>query len=244
MLNKSGTMIGEVCHIEAVSRKGPRFRKGMTDEALRSADNLILLCRNHHTTVDSDTKKYTVAKLKAMKAAHEKKFAEVGDTLRRSMEFEFKDETQAVTATAPKTLKRYKKFGDPDLTVGDLQTCLKEIASFTKKLQLAPIKVRKFIVAIIKRQVLLDKRTHHITVPVLDVKGALSISHTKINELGAQLSTYELGDVDQYLDDGGYAVHVRDIGNHMPLITLAKYCEATSTPLADILVDLKFNLLD
>lgn len=47
------TVVGKVCHIEAASSKGPRYRKKMTDEERRKYDNLILLCDEHHSIIDN-----------------------------------------------------------------------------------------------------------------------------------------------------------------------------------------------
>ena len=66
----------------------------MSDEDRRSIDNLILLCRNHHGAIDSDPKKYTVAKIKRIRLEHERRFSEVGDTLKRWVEESFFDNTK------------------------------------------------------------------------------------------------------------------------------------------------------
>lgn len=47
------TVVGKVCHLEAASSKGPRYRIEMTDEERRSYDNLILLCDEHHSIIDN-----------------------------------------------------------------------------------------------------------------------------------------------------------------------------------------------
>ncbi len=47
------TVVGKVCHIEAASSKGPRYREKMTDEERRLYDNLILLCDEHHSIIDN-----------------------------------------------------------------------------------------------------------------------------------------------------------------------------------------------
>ncbi|WP_053002191.1 ABC-three component system protein [Kordia jejudonensis] len=47
------TVVGKICHIEAASSKGPRYRKEMTDEERRGYNNLILLCDEHHSIIDN-----------------------------------------------------------------------------------------------------------------------------------------------------------------------------------------------
>lgn len=48
----SDIVIGEICHIYAVSEDGPRGKPGLTNNELNSPENLILLCPNHRTKAD------------------------------------------------------------------------------------------------------------------------------------------------------------------------------------------------
>lgn len=76
MIDPSGTVLAEICHIEAAAGKGPRSNHDpqQTDEDRRAFDNLILLCRIHHTLIDDQPKNYPVASLKKWKAEHEEKY--------------------------------------------------------------------------------------------------------------------------------------------------------------------------
>lgn len=59
--------IGQIAHIHAHSKNGPRPNpKGFTDET-NGYDNLILLCSNHHREVDIQTNTHTVADLQKWK---------------------------------------------------------------------------------------------------------------------------------------------------------------------------------
>lgn len=71
----SGTIIGEIAHIVAEHRQGPRGRADMTDEDRNKAPNLILLCANHHTIVDANPRTYSVQVLRQMKDDHEGRVA-------------------------------------------------------------------------------------------------------------------------------------------------------------------------
>ena len=62
MMNEEGHFIGQVCHIEAAEKGGPRFNSKMTNEQRRAAQNLMLMCYEHHKVTD-DAKKYPVDKL-------------------------------------------------------------------------------------------------------------------------------------------------------------------------------------
>jgi hypothetical protein len=63
--------IGEIAHIVADSRQGPRGNSPMTDEQRDHHDNLILLCRVCHGIIDSQPLTYSVSVLRAIKADHE-----------------------------------------------------------------------------------------------------------------------------------------------------------------------------
>lgn len=67
----SPAVIGDICHIYALSPDGPRGQVGLTEEELNSIDNLILLCPNHHKVVDRQPETYTAELLKQWKEDHE-----------------------------------------------------------------------------------------------------------------------------------------------------------------------------
>lgn len=62
-----GSWIGEIAHIEAVNPGGARFNPKLSQNYVNSYENLILLCRNCHKEVDTNTYYYTVDVLKTMK---------------------------------------------------------------------------------------------------------------------------------------------------------------------------------
>ena len=74
IIDKSGTVIGEICHIEAAEIKGERFNKSSNDEYRRSFENLILLCPKHHK-ITNDVDLYPTKKLKEFKSMNEQKFS-------------------------------------------------------------------------------------------------------------------------------------------------------------------------
>lgn len=71
IVESAGTITGEVCHIRARNKRGPRFEPAKTEGERHSFDNLILLCRHHHKIIDSEPEIYTVEALQEMKAIHE-----------------------------------------------------------------------------------------------------------------------------------------------------------------------------
>lgn len=69
-------VIGEVCHIAAASKDGPRYREDMDDDDRRSFDNLILLCDEHHKMIDNEVNlaSYQEDLLISWKKEHQERF--------------------------------------------------------------------------------------------------------------------------------------------------------------------------
>jgi hypothetical protein len=72
IVQSSGTITGEICHIKANSSNWPRYDPKQSDEERHAFANLILLCSIHHKIVDSEPNKYTVELLKDFKEMHER----------------------------------------------------------------------------------------------------------------------------------------------------------------------------
>ena len=72
IVEASGTVTGEICHIKSQNPQGPRYDPDQTGEQRHSYENLILLCRRHHKVVDSEVEVYDVAALKEIKAIQER----------------------------------------------------------------------------------------------------------------------------------------------------------------------------
>lgn len=77
--NKTGTvLIGEMAHVLAHAKKGPRAMNSPNNSVDRY-ENLILLCPNHHTLVDKAPKDYPAELLRQWKAALENRVANALD---------------------------------------------------------------------------------------------------------------------------------------------------------------------
>lgn len=64
---KKSIIIGKACHIEAASRKGPRFNNNLALDERKSINNGIWLCSNCASMIDLDESMYTVEVLKRWK---------------------------------------------------------------------------------------------------------------------------------------------------------------------------------
>ncbi len=74
IVDESGVVTGEICHIRANNPQGCRFDNTQTDEGRQSYSNLILLCRHHHKIIDDAPDIYTDEILQDMKRIHESEF--------------------------------------------------------------------------------------------------------------------------------------------------------------------------
>jgi hypothetical protein len=69
------SLVGQMAHIVASSRQGPRGYDGLDDENRREAANFILLCPDHHKVVDDHPLRFPVPVLRRLKQEHEARFA-------------------------------------------------------------------------------------------------------------------------------------------------------------------------
>jgi hypothetical protein len=73
IFNNEHKLIGQLCHIEPVGEKEPRYNPDLTDEIVNAYDNLVFLCYRHHVETNDETV-FTVPVLKKIKYDHEKRF--------------------------------------------------------------------------------------------------------------------------------------------------------------------------
>lgn len=67
----AAAFLGEMAHIVADSRQGPRGNSPMSDEERDRHPNLLLLCGDHHKTIDAQPRTYSVSVLRRIKEDHE-----------------------------------------------------------------------------------------------------------------------------------------------------------------------------
>ncbi len=56
LVELSGTVTGEIVHIKAAEKNGPRYDINQAEEERYGFNNLLLLCRRHHKIIDSEIK--------------------------------------------------------------------------------------------------------------------------------------------------------------------------------------------
>jgi len=71
MIESAGAVTGEICHIQARSKGGPRFNASLSLKDRYAFENLILLCSHHHKIIDAQPEIYTAKTLIESKSIHE-----------------------------------------------------------------------------------------------------------------------------------------------------------------------------
>lgn len=71
IVESAGTISGQICHIKAKSKGGPRFDAQQSENERHDFANLILLCGQHHKVIDDQPDIYTPDVLSEMKTVHE-----------------------------------------------------------------------------------------------------------------------------------------------------------------------------
>jgi len=71
MVENDGAVTGEICHIQAKNKGGPRYNDSLSVNDRNAFGNLILLCSHHHKIIDAQPEIYTTETLTDLKSIHE-----------------------------------------------------------------------------------------------------------------------------------------------------------------------------
>lgn len=246
LINTKGTMVGDICHIRAAEKKGPRFDKSMTNETRRAGANLLLMCVVHHRKIDREAKTYTVEKLERIKREHEKRFSEVKDTLTRRFEEQYQDETDSLEPTLPTTFGRFNASTKAGLESEQIDEAARQIAKYVRKLGLLPEDDRKLLSALVRRARKVGRRVLGDTsasVHADEFAKTHGASKARINRFGQTLERHGLGNLYE-VDPGVHNVGLNDPSHYVGWMDIGKFCEKMDLELDEIAVQLRFGLLD
>ena len=208
----------------------------------------MLMCYPHHQSTN-DVVKYSVAKLREMKADHEARFS---DPARAILE-RLTDWTAATEPTLVVNLKRLDQVLGWKYEQVELDECVAELNSFIGRLRNAPINLRRFAGAVAKRASRMEsQRVVHdtfsgICVLVSDIAGAHGLSATKIGKLTNELNGYGIGCIDDIDTDLGPkpAVRLHHLKSGWKIWPdLVDFCEQAHEPLEAFTEQLDFSRLD
>jgi hypothetical protein len=250
MMNAAGDFIGQLCHIEAAERGGERFNPNMSNEDRRQAANLMMMCYEHHQ-VTNDVVRFPVAKLREMKAAHERRFSHPDRAILETL----KDWTEDDKPTQVLNLRRLDRVLEWNLPAEELQEAVDELNEYVASLRNVPIELRRFLGAVAKRTAKMANTrvvgrpigAHATSILISDLRGALRLAERTIGDKANQLDRYGLGDVDEMDTVLGPKPSVRifDLKSGWPLWSdLIRFCELASESLEAFTDDLNFGRLD
>ncbi|MGH2447227.1 MAG: hypothetical protein ACRDFS_01275, partial [Chloroflexota bacterium] len=78
---RTGVVVGQICHIAAANSDGPRFDPDMTDEERRAFENLVVMCSMHNKVVDTVPDEFPAERLRGIKRIHEARHSGQADRL-------------------------------------------------------------------------------------------------------------------------------------------------------------------
>jgi hypothetical protein len=249
IIDNKGTVIGQICHIEAAMPDGPRFNAYQTNEQRRELSNLVLICANHHLQIDSKKHEtdWPLAKVKALKVTHEAKFKAIAGSLEQSFNRQFEDNTDSLEPTDP---------GDFTILEKELPACkldkqdkskrAQQVKEFIKKAAKVPLTEREFMLGLIKRAMKLTPTSHEVSVHVDDVTSALSLSANKLNRLCSALERLEMGCLTEVATTIGDEWHasVYNPSDYLSWFDINDFCNKKGYLLDEFVINLKFKLLD
>lgn len=203
LVDNVGNFIGEICHIEAASKDGPRFNPNMTNEERRAFDNLILLCANCHTRVDSDTTTYTASKLKEIKKNHEARCDDIVSKIRGSVH-DFSDYTENSKAQNCKELNDVLEW---DCSDEELDTICDEFNSYQDRLKNLPLETRG-VLSVLVKYAQQKRYEEYWTMSVFELQKHLNRDGSFIHNHLSILAKYEITS-DVYADDDSNILYIK-----------------------------------
>ena len=246
-MGSDAVLVGEICHIEGALPDSARFNAVMTNERRRGYDNLVLMCRNHHKTIDTDEKTWTGAKLKALKRDHEAIYTAAIDRLRSQVG----DITEGVTFTpAANGLAILDADG---LDASEREECRKDINGFAERLSRIPADARSVLALIVARGD--DTPAHRlhshwsgeVEIPVRVLRSLADCSATQLRQHVDVLTHFDVLYLDGDPFDGPprYVVGNSTPGIGWPLLRDIRGLETLDRPVVRrVLCDLDFTALD
>ena len=248
MVTESGAYVGQIAHIRGVGSTSARHDPRMSDDELRDKNNLVLLCYKHHVESD-DESRYTVERMREMKERHESRFRKAY----AEFEAQFVDYTDSVHPDHCQRLTRWLEvLGLHGEDFGDeyVRTEMKHINAVADRLSSLTDEARRAVAFVVRYGAFsLMGNSYHF--PLTEMARRTRTSKTRIVDTFAELERLDFGCVslDSGFDGEPPEVVVFAPGeapnSHSELLSeLRSYCEQADCDLDDLIVRLRFDLLD
>jgi len=240
IIDPEGNLVGEICHICAVKKGEPRFDEGQSNEDRRYYDNLILLCRKHHRVTD-DEDKYPVPAMAKMKADHEGKFRDAVEKIRASVT----DHTLSDAVAYPETMSAYFDLNGWPEEAEIREEAIAGMRRFADTIRDLPIDVREFLAVAVRRAT--ETRLSFAPMSVLcqEADRASGVGAELVKGYVGILKKNDLAHIDRDDDDHLWRIYLHWWPTDWNVWgELQAFCKQKDRPLTDVLVDLRFDLLD
>ena len=195
LLNEHDDWQGEIAHVHGVKPTSARYTAAMSAEDKRKADNLLLLCPNHHGEVDGANGRaaYSAAALRKMKATHEGRFRRAV----AAVEQEIGDITLANVVTDCATLAAIR----PGWDAVDREYFVPKVNRLAAVLRQLTQPARQLLSWTVAQPDL---------VGVAEIADRMGISKNRVRELVEQLGRFHLAAIDDQWDEGqpAYPLHL------------------------------------
>lgn len=239
IINNEGEYVTQLCHIEAAMPGGERFNPNQVNEERRTYHNLLFLCYEHHIVTDN-INVYTVDRMREIKSDHELKYS---DPVHKIIE-KFIDYSTAQINYSPQSLSELNRVLGWKQTPDELKYNISEMRNFIDKLKKLPPGTRQLMNIIAERASQRDPYNRRYFVLAPEICSACQLDRTNLNEQMAIIEKYGLAHIDE--DDNGIPIiTLSGLRSGWPIWDdLKKFSSAKNIPLYDLIVNMRFDLLD
>ncbi|QYA98262.1 helix-turn-helix domain-containing protein [Streptomyces anulatus] len=145
LMNEDGGWVGEMAHIRGAEPGSARHDPALSKEELRSDENLVLLCANHHQRIDDprSSRRYDVEFLQQMKRKHEERYRKAV----AAAEDEISDLTRENTVIPSADLQRV----EPDFEEEEREYFVPRVNEFADRLREVTKPARGLLAVVISR---------------------------------------------------------------------------------------------
>ena len=250
IVDHKGAVIGRVCHIAGAEKGGPRFDSKMSADQIRAFENLLLLCANCHVMIDDDQTRFPVSKLKKWKAAHERRFATIGERLQSAYMDTISEESDSIAVTLPKTFDAFVRY----LASIGVQTEIEDdvpaaVERFIANLKNLTVNDRNLMRAIVEKTFSLASARQYPNGVAAHPEDLLTLlinnkrlTLYRLNKLGEALARNGLGSLDP--DGPDTVLFIASPHDDLAWADLSGFAESIDRTLDHLLIDLNFGVLD
>lgn len=235
LIDAENNFLAEVCHIEAAEPGGERFNPQTTNEERRHRNNLLLLCHRHHVETNN-VERWTVEKMRELKAEHERRFEE---SVARIVESSITGITKAATLGEPTTLAAFGAFLglNSDESLGSLDHSVRPL--FDRLRKLAP-ETRALLTIVLERS---ENYFDDLGLRLSELEQVTGLGPRELKPHLDTLDRYGITHLDEDFE-GRWWVGTRALDGWPFWREVKAYCEGNDISLATLVDDLRFDLLD